>query len=914
MTRLPRDRVAAAAVQPVTSATNQREASSLDWHAQSVDVVLERFATTLSGLTADEAALRLDSYGPNELQAFDRASPWHTLAAQFKNVLIVILLIATLVSGVLGHALEAVVIAVIVAFAVLLGFVQEYRAERAIEALRRMAAPLAHVLRAGVERSVPAREVVPGDVVSLRAGDRVPADCRIAAAVNLAIDEAALTGESAAITKTTDQLPAGRLAVGDRRNMAYAGTVVTYGRGQAVVVATGMSTEFGRISGLVQTVETGRTPLQENLDTLGRTLGTAALAVVTLIVALGLWRGLPPLDMLIFGIALAVAVVPEALPAVVTISLAIGVRRMVKRNALVRRLPVVETLGSTSVICSDKTGTLTKNEMTVRQLFVAGHVLTVSGAGYEPVGAFSDGEHARSPDAPTLELLRAGVLSSDARLHREDERWQIEGDPTEAALVVAASKAGIDRRIVEADAPRTAEIPFSSERRRITTLHAASGASVAYSKGAADVILENCTEWISSAGEALLTPSDRDSLCDIEQRMAGAGLRVLAIARKNDASLPDAEQHMTLLGLVGIMDPPRPEARAAVHTCQHAGIKPVMITGDHPLTATTVARELGLLASGRVVSGHDLDAMTDDELEHQIRDISVYARVSPAAKLRVIAAWQKRRAVVAMTGDGVNDAPALKKADVGIAMGITGTDVSKEAASITLLDDNFASIVAAVAEGRIVFANIKKYLTYLLSSNVGEILLMAGAALGGLPLPLTAVQVLYVNLATDGLPALALAVDPPEKDLMHRRPRDPRAGMFTRPLLVLLLTGGVWSAFINISLFAWLLNTGRRLEEAVTMTFISLVLIQFFKAYNYRSDRLSVLQRPFANHWLNLAILWELVLLAAIVYVPFLRGPFGTFGLGAADWLLVVTLALSVVPVLEAVKWMERRGWFGELA
>jgi Ca2+-transporting ATPase len=426
-------------------------------------------------------------------------------------------------------------------------------------------------------------------------------------------------------------------------------------------------------------------------------------------------------------------------------------------------------------------------------------------------------------------------------------------------------------------------------------------------------VLDGCAYWLGPSGESLLTPSDRDRLRGVEERMARDGLRVLAIARKHAATLTDAEQHMTLLGLVGIMDPPRPEAREAVHRCQHAGIKPVMITGDHPVTATTIARELGLLASGRVVSGHDLEAMSDTELQHQIREISVYARVSPADKLRVIAGWQTHRDVVAMTGDGVNDAPALKKADVGIAMGITGTDVSKEAAAITLLDDNFASIVAAVEEGRIVFANIKKYLTYLLSSNVGEILLMAGATLAGLPLPLTAVQILYVNLATDGLPALALAVDPPEKDLMHRKPRNPRAGIFTRPLLVLLLTGGIWSALVNISLFAWLLRSGRPVHEAMSMTFVSLVLIQFFKAYNYRSDRLSVLQRPLANRWLNLAVLWEMVLLGLILYVPWLQRSFATFSLSTTDWILVTALALTIVPVLEAVKWMERHEWFGEL-
>ena len=903
-----------AAASPLRRAEETRPTSSLAWHAQRVDVVLRTFATTTSGLSRGEAALRLNSYGRNELQAFERTSAWHTLAAQFKNVLIVILLAATLLSGVLGHVLEAGVIAVIVLFAVFLGFIQEYRAERALEALRQMAAPLARVIRDGAEHSIPSREVVPGDLVVLRAGDRVPADCRITTAVNLAIDEAPLTGESAAISKTSADLAADKLAIGDRRNMAYAGTVVTYGRGQAVVVATGMSTEFGRISGLVQTVEAGRTPLQENLDTLGRTLGKAALVVVVLIVALGLWRGLPVLDMLIFGIALAVAVVPEALPAVVTISLAIGVRRMVKRNVLVRRLAVVETLGSTSVICSDKTGTLTKNEMTVREVFAGGQPLTVSGVGYEPVGTFqsADGQVAIGP--ATLEMLRAGALASDAKLHRDDERWQIVGDPTEGALVVAAAKAGLELASLERQFPRTAEIPFSSERRRMTTFHMDAGASLAYSKGATDVVLDGCAYWLGPSGESLLTPSDRDRLRGVEERMARDGLRVLAIARKHAATLTDAEQHMTLLGLVGIMDPPRPEAREAVHKCQHAGIKPVMITGDHPVTATTIARELGLLASGRVVSGHDLEAMSDTDLQHQIREISVYARVSPADKLRVIAGWQTHRDVVAMTGDGVNDAPALKKADVGIAMGITGTDVSKEAAAITLLDDNFASIVAAVEEGRIVFANIKKYLMYLLSSNLGEILLMAGAALAALPLPLTAVQLLYVNLATDGLPALALAVDPPEDDLMQRKPRNPRSGIFTRPVMILIAAGGLWSAAVNITLFRSLLRAGQPLEHAIAMTFVSLVLIQFCKAYSYRSDRLSVFHRPFANQWLNLAIGWELLLLAVIVYVPWLEGAFGTFSFSLSDWLLVIGVAFTVVPLIETVKWIERRGWFGEVA
>ena len=888
------------------------------WHDRTVDDVLAELVTAETGLTSEEARRRLATHGPNELQAIARSSPWHTLAAQFKNVLVVILLAATVLSGVLGHALEAVVIAVIVLFAVLLGFVQEFRAERALEALREMAAPVGHVLRDGVEVALPARELVPGDIVMLRAGDRVPADARVTLAVNLAIDEAALTGESGASAKVSTRLEAEDLPLGDRRNMAYAGTLVARGRGRAVVVATGMTTEFGRISGLVQSVESGRTPLQENMDRLGSLLGKAALVIVAVIVALGVWRGMPPLEMLIFGIALAVAVVPEALPAVVTISLAIGVRRMVKRQALVRRLPVVETLGSTSAICSDKTGTLTRNEMTVRRVVTADGSLDVGGVGYAPVGTFRRDGESSPPDGSALELLRAALLASDARVLREEHgRWHVEGDPTEGALVVAAAKAGLDQASLNEAHPRRFEIPFTSERRRMTTLHDAGGARlVAYSKGSLDVLLADCDTRRRGEEDLALSVPDRRAIQALEHEMAAAGLRVLAIARKavDTDAVEQAERGMTLLGLVGMMDPPRPEATAAVRTCWDAGITPVMITGDHPLTATAIANEIGLLAGRRVVSGQELARMSDDELARDVEHIGVYARVSPSDKLRVISAWQATGHVVAMTGDGVNDAPALKKADVGIAMGIQGTDVSKEAAAVTLLDDNFASIVAAVEEGRIVFSNIRKYLTFLLSSNVGEILLMAGAALAGLPLPLTAVQILYVNLATDGLPALALAVDPPEADLMRRKPRDPRAGVFTRPLLVLLLAGGFWSAFVNLGLFTWLLRSGRPLEQAMAMTFLSLVLIQFFKAYNYRSDRFSVLRRPFANRWLNLAVAWELGLLALIVYLPFLQRPFGTFDLASADWALVVGLAFTVVPVLEFVKWLERRGVLGEMS
>ncbi len=887
---------------------------AVGWHTLSVDEALGSLRTSASGLAGTEAALRLHRYGPNELQALKRVSAWHTFAAQFKNVLILILLSATLISGLLGHTLEAVVITVIVLFAVLLGFIQEHRAERAIEALRSMAAPTARLLRDALETIVPARELVPGDIVLLRAGDRIPADARLIHAVNLAIDEAPLTGESAAVEKTTARLDDGRLSVGDRTNMTYAGTLVTHGRGQALVVSTGMSTEFGRIARMVQTVEAGRTPLQENLDRLGGTLGKAALVVVALVITLGLWRGLPPIEMFMFGIALAVAVVPEALPAVVTISLAIGLRRMVTRHALVRRLPVVETLGSTSVICTDKTGTITKSEMTVRRVFADGQLLEVSGAGYDPDGHVLHAGRRIEPPAAVRELLRAGTLASDARLVTRDGRWQVEGDPTEGALVVAATKVGLAPLDLNEQEPRTGEISFTSERRQMTTLHATADGVTAYSKGAAEQVLASCTHHLKSGDRVPLARADRDRIHHVERDMASEGLRVLAIASKSGASVEDAEHEMTLLGLVGMMDPPRSEAKMAVETCTAAGIVSVMITGDHPLTASTVAREVGILGHRRVVSGQDLDAMTDQDLERDVVEIAVYARVSPAHKLRVVEAWQRRGEVVAMTGDGINDAPALKKADVGVAMGISGTDVSKEAAGMTLLDDNFATIVAAVEEGRIVFGNIKKYLMYLLSCNVGEIVLLAGSVLAGFPLPLSAVQILYVNLATDGLPALALAVDPPEADLMRRKPRNPRVGIFTRPVVTMMLAGGLWSGLVNMTLFAWLLVTGRPLEQVMAMTFVSLVLIQFFNAYNCRSDRLSVVRRPFANRWLNLAVAWEIVMLGVVIYVPFFQRAFGTFSLTPADWVLTTALAASIVPAVEVVKWATRRGWLGQVA
>lgn len=889
--------------------------STRSWHTLTMETVCERLTTTRTGLSRAEAADRLARYGPNELQAAQRISPWALLLDQFKNVFIVILLIASALSAFLGHELEAAAIGVIVLFAALLGFVQEYRAERAIEALRRMAAPTATVLRDGSQAKVPAQMLVPGDVLLIGAGDRITADARLFEAINLQIDEAALTGESVPVEKQTAPLAKSDLTPGDRSNMIFTGTTATYGRGKGVVVATGMDSEFGKIAGMLQTVETGKTPLQENLDRAGRNLARGAFAGVAVIVAVGVFRGQPFIDILIFGIALAVAVVPEALPAVVTISLALGVRRMVRRNALMRRLPAVETLGSTSVICTDKTGTLTKDEMTARRIVVDGQSLDISGAGYDPEGLFStEGAPARPGRVANL-LLQAGAMASDVQLIRNAEvgGWEIVGDPTEGALVVAATKAGLNKAQLDALFPRIDEILFTSESKRMTTLHRTEKGVVAYAKGAPEVILDSCNLLSTEQGEISLDMAKREEILEASRRLASEGLRVLGISTRPEATRENAERDMTFLGVIGMIDPPRPEAKAAIAKCDEAGIRPVMITGDHPLTARAIARELGLLRTGRIVTGAELEAMSDAELEREAEVIEVYARVSPAHKLRVVTALQNRGCIVAMTGDGVNDAPALKKADIGIAMGITGSDVAKEAAAMILTDDNFASIVAAVEEGRGIFDNIKKYLMYLLSCNIGEIGLVAGATLLGLPLPLTAVQILYVNLATDGLPALALAVDPADPDLMHRKPRNPRSGVFTRPVVTLMVIGGIWSTMVILALFAWARKAGYGDREARMMTFCALILIQFFNAYNFRSDRHSIQVRPFANKWLNLAVLWESLLLFLIVYVPYLQKPFGTSDLPPGDWLIILVTAFSIVPVIEFAKWLERHGWLGKL-
>ncbi len=900
------------------------EIGSKNWHNLKASETITSLNSSASGLSQEEAQKRLEQFGPNELVEKEKISPWAIFFEQFKSFLIIILLIAVVLSAVLGEVVDAIIIGVIVFFACGLGFVQEYRAERAMEALKRMAAPLASVLRDGKEEEISAQELVPGDMILLRTGDKIPADARLIEAVNLKTDEASLTGESVPIEKISDPIE-GEVNVGDRRNTVFMGTAAVYGRATAMVTATGMATEFGKIADMLQEVKAERTPLQINLDKLGKWIGIGALALTFVLAGLGVMRGHEILEMFIWGVALAVAAVPEALPAVVVISLALGVRRMVKRHALIRRLPAVETLGGTTFICSDKTGTLTQDQMTVRRIYVDGKLIDVTGVGYEPEGEFYlDGTALAPEQSPSLQtLLEISVQCNDTSLASVNGTWGIKGDPTEGALVVAAAKADLWQKDLNSQFPRIGEIPFSSETKRMTIVHQAPQGKIACSKGAPEVILSSCSHICSNGRERELTKKDRNNILSAAQEMAGNALRVLGMAYKQ---LPHAavineaiEQDMVFVGLAGMIDPPREEVKEAVKLCDHAGIKSVMITGDHKLTAIAIAKELGLLKEGVALSGAEIDNLSDEEFEALVEKIEVYARVSPAHKLRIVEVLAKKGHVVAMTGDGVNDAPALKKADIGVAMGITGTDVTKEAADMILTDDNFASIVAAVEEGRGIFGNVKKYLMYLLSSNIGEILVMAVAILFGpligLPygaIPLIAIQILWVNLATDGLPAIALSVDPPDPDIMEQKPRPRGQGIFTKPVLILMVIGGIWSAVVNLGIFKWALDAGRGMWEAQALVFLTLIIIQFFKAYNFRSDKKSIFQiGMFKNKWLNLAICWETLLLCIIIYTPFLQEPFHTFSLSVIDWVIVILVAGSIFPVLEiskaVIRWQERK-------
>ncbi len=897
------------------------------YHTMEATAVLAALASGPQGLPAEEAEARLEQYGFNELVAGKKISPVLILLRQFFNLLMVILIIATGISFLLGEHLDAAVILAIVVACVILGFFQEYRAEQAAAALQELAAPHATVLRDGEETVIPAREVVPGDILLIHTGDRIAADARLLQAVNLMVDEAILTGESTPVAKNTDPAEAADTPIADQHGMVFGGTVATYGRGQAVVTATGMASEFGRIAQLLGEVRHEKTPLEKRLALIGRVLSIICLGVAAGAVGLGLAKGYGWLPMLIWGISLAVAAVPESLPAVVTGALAIGTTRMARRRAIVKRLPAVETMGCTTVICTDKTGTLTKNEMTVRALFLDGQQIHVTGSGYIPQGSFHTVDHQElSLTNPALhQAARIALLCNDASLRQEDGKWHLRGDPTEGALLTMGLKAGLNYQRLLQDWPRVAEIPFDSDRKRMSTLHQDRSGYLMCLKGAPESLLPYCRRLLTLQGEQPLTEDQRQAILTESSRLASAAMRVLGLAYRRFPDLPDLvpaseEADLVWVGLVGMIDPPRPEAKEAVNLCHRAGINVIMVTGDHPLTAAAIGRDLGLAkksaAPPPVCTGRELSQMDDQTLAATLKHTHIFARVAPEHKLRLVEVLKSQGEVVAMTGDGVNDAPALKRADIGVAMGITGTEVTKETAAMILADDNFATLVAAVEEGRAIFDNIKKYLVFLLSCNFAEIVILTGAFFVGLPMPLIALQILWVNLTTDGLPALALGVDPKAPDIMSRPPRPPDEGVFTRTVNILMAVMAGYKTLLILPLFAYYYlynpdadaSPATVLERAQTMVFITLVFAELVNAFNCRSLTLSLFTvGPLANRYLLVAVAISLAMtVSLVVYAPLGR-LFHTVPLTWWDWLLALSVSLSLLPVVEFTKWCLRR-------
>jgi Ca2+-transporting ATPase len=899
------------------AATPQTETPS--WHARPPEEAIEaQGVDPESGLSRRDAEHRLREHGRNRLREREGASVGRLLARQFADVLIAILAVAAAISLAIGEWIDAAAILAILVLNGVLGFVQEWRAERAIAALRRMLAPEARVLREGREQTIPAARIVPGDVVLLETGDRVPADLRLIQAEELRVDESALTGEAVPVDKQIEPVEA-EATLDARGSMAWMGTVLTGGRGRGVVVATGTTTEFGRIAEMTHAVERERTPLQRDLASLGRRLGALALALSALVAVGGWLTGKPPLEMLLTGVSLAVAVVPEGLPALVTITLAVGIRAMVRRHALLRRLSAAETLGAASVICTDKTGTLTRNEMTVRRIWLAAGRVSVSGSGYEPEGRFEagEGESTEPVDPGTrrdLEtLLEIGLYCNHARLEQdEDGVWQAIGDPTEAALVVAARKAGLED---PADDPER-ERPFDADRKRMSVVYHLDDERTSLVKGAPEVILDRSTAILDGDEERALGDEDREAIAKATEELAEEGLRTLALARRRveeDADDEALESDLTLVGLVGILDPPRPEVAGAIEEARSAGIRVLVITGDAEATALAIAEKIGLSPS-RSLTGRDLEEMDDETLREAVREPVLFARTAPEQKLRIVEALQDQGEVVAMTGDGVNDAPALKRADIGIAMGIRGTDVARGAADMVLADDNFASIVAAVREGRRQHDNIRKFVGSLLSSNLGELVailvhtLMVGGALILLP-----VQILWMNLVTDGLLAIALGVEPPERDVMWRPPRRPDERILSWRFGAALSAIGLYVGLAILWLFVDAREAGRSLEDARSLAFSGLIALEIVYALNFRGLRAPlVVLGPLGNPWLWLAIAGTIALQLGVLYWPPAAAVLHVSPLPASDLLRLLALAVPLWLVPEIVKtvvwWRSRRG------
>ena len=890
------------------------------YYQQSIDEVVQYSKTDLKiGLSSPEVKKRLDEVGPNQLEEKKGRTPWDMFLGQFKDVLVLILLISALVSFILGEVSDAIVIAIILILNATLGVVQEYKAEKSLAALKKMTTLNALVIRDGKQARIEATQLVPGDIVLLESGDHIPADLRLSMVTNLKIQEAVLTGESVPVEKTDEIIDKDNISTGDQDNMAFMGTAVISGRGRGIVVATGMKTEMGQIAGMLEEQKQEETPLQKKLNQVGKKLGLIILIVVGFVVLLGYLRGIEFFEMFLIGISLAVAAVPEGLPAVVTVVLALGVQRMIKKHVIVRRLPAVETLGATTVICSDKTGTLTQNQMTVRKLVLPEKNIKVEGEGYQPIGKFYQTEQEIQPQIyPDLSLLLKGaVLCNNAVLQKnnDNEQWEIIGDPTEGALVVTAAKAGYDKKKLEEDYPRVKEFPFDSDRKQMSTIHQTNdGNQIIFVKGAPDRVIDYCKYYQKNGVKEEMAESIKNKVLSQNRELALEALRVLAIAYRfvdkenldEIKEIKDAEKELTFIGLMAMIDPPRKEAMESVKTCLRAGIHPIMVTGDYSLTAKAIATELGIYRSGdRIIAGDELEKMSQSELEEVVENTTIFARVSPRHKRRIVSALQKKKHVVAMTGDGVNDAPALKESDIGIAMGITGTDVTKEASDMILTDDNFASIVGAIEEGRKIYQNIKKFIHYLISCNLGEIIAIAGAILIGLPSPLIPIQILWMNLVTDGLPALALGLDPTEEDIMRRPPRDPNKGIFSGKMGFNIFSQGIFIGFLALSAF-YLGFSFYSLDIARTMAFATLSFSQLAQSLNSRSQKFSIFRIGlFTNLYLIMAILISGLLQFLVMVIPSLQVIFKTVWLDLNQWWIVVILSLAPILYVELLKLMK---------
>jgi len=869
-----------------------------------------------NGLSEKEARKKLLEHGPNLLAEKKKISPIKLLLSQFTDIMVIILMVSTVISAFMGDITEAITIIAIVILNAVLGFVQEFRTEKTMEALKSLAAPVAKVLRSGRQVSIPAEQVVPGDLVLLETGDRVPADAVLLESVNLQADESLLTGESLPVEK----FPAAHDASGDRwerKNRVFMGTSITGGRARASVTATGMNTEMGGIADLIQNIEEDNTPLQKKLARLGKVIAAGCLIICAIVAVSGILRGEEVFSMLLSGISLAVAAVPEGLPAIVTISLALGVQRMLKRNALIRKLPAVETLGCAGVVCSDKTGTLTQNKMTVRKVVTAERQYSIKESRDDRKAFYSGGVNAEPLGDQILRLaLEIAGVCNNAELRRASEgesRWEFEGDPTEGALLVAAAKAGLTPEKLESSYNRTDELPFDSDRKCMSVVCGdKKGGTFVFTKGAPDILLKSCKKVYESKGVISMTPEMRAKISRANDGMAGEALRVIAVAYKKldpgGYCKETLETDLIFTGLIGMLDPPRQEAAEAVLKCRLAGIKPVMITGDHKLTAVSIAKELDIFREGeKVLTGTELDKMDDKSLEKIAGDVSVYARVSPKHKLMIVRALKKLGNIVAMTGDGVNDAPAIKEADIGVSMGQTGTDVTKEASAMVLLDDNFATIIAAIEEGRVIYNNIRKFIRYMLSCNIGEVLNMFIGMLAGLPIPLLPIQILWVNLVTDGLPAVALGFDPPEKDVMKRPPREPDESIFSHGLAAIILTRGVLIGLTTLAVYVSMLHFTADIGAARTGAFVTLMLIQLIHVFECKSETRSIFQIPLLNNlYLVFAVLISLAMILAVVYIPSLQGIFKTVPLSLNDWFIVGGMSF-LVPIVASFFPVRRR-------